>query len=79
MTDPEGKVLYQAPIRTATTACNGDPTQPPIIDYSGAQLADPDSVFQMVTMMKGVVLRGTGAPAVIGISPAGRRQDRHHQ
>jgi penicillin-binding protein 1A len=39
----------------------------PQITYSGAQIADADSVFQIVTMMKGVVLRGTGTSAVIGL------------
>ncbi|GLR68523.1 penicillin-binding protein 1A [Acidocella aquatica] len=68
VTGPDGKVLYQAQNQNCDNCMNGDPTQPPIIDYSGAQLADPDSVFQMLTMMKGVVLRGTGTPAVAGIS-----------
>ncbi len=68
VTGPDGKVLYQAQNQSCDNCMNGDPTQPPIIDYSGAQLADPDSVFQMLTMMKGVVLRGTGVPAVAGIS-----------
>ena len=68
VTDPDGKVLYQAQNQNCDNCMNGDPTQPPMIDYSGAQLADPDSAFQMITMMKGVVLRGTGAPAIVGIS-----------
>ena len=68
-----------SPTRTATCSTgptskncdncvNGDPSQPPQLDLSGAQLADPDSAFQMITMMKGVVLRGTGQPAVQGIT-----------
>ncbi len=68
MTNPDGQVLYQAPAQTCDNCINGDPGQPPQLSVSGAPLADPDSVFQMITMMKGVVLRGTGEPAVVGIS-----------
>jgi penicillin-binding protein 1A len=68
VTNPDGSVLYQASNQNCDNCVNGDPTQPPVIDFSGAQLGDPDSVFQMITMMKGVVLRGTGAPAVVGIT-----------
>jgi len=68
VTSPDGTVMYQAPEQSCDNCANGDPTQPPVPDYSGAQLADPDSVFQMQTMMKGVVLRGTGEPAVVGIT-----------
>ena len=32
-------------------------------DRSRKQIADPDSVFQLVTMMQGVVQRGTGIAA----------------
>jgi penicillin-binding protein 1A len=68
VTNPDGTVLYQANEQTCDNCVNGDPNSPPQLDVSGAQLADPDSVFQMITMMKGVVLRGTGQPAVVGIS-----------
>jgi penicillin-binding protein 1A len=68
VTNPDGTVLYQSPGEVCDNCVNGDPSQPPQIDYSGQQLADPDSVFQIITMMKGVVLRGTGEPAVQGIS-----------
>jgi penicillin-binding protein 1A len=69
VTGPDGNVLYQAPGQSCDNCSNNaDPTQPPQLDVSGAQLADPDSVFQVITMMKGVVERGTGAPAVQGIA-----------
>jgi penicillin-binding protein 1A len=67
VTDPDGKVLYTAPGQVCDNCTNGDPSAPPIIDLSGQQLADPQSVFQVITMMKGVVERGTGVPAVVGI------------
>ncbi len=68
VTDPDGQVIYQAPNQTCDNCAAGDPTQPPQLGQSGAQLADPASVFQIITMMKGVVLRGTGTPAVVGIT-----------
>ena len=69
VTGPDGNVLFQAPGQTCDNCVNNaDPTQPPQLGLSGAQLADPDSVFQVITMMKGVVERGTGAPAVAGIT-----------
>ncbi len=67
VTGPDGAVLYHAPDQTCANCVNGDPTQPPVLNYAGAQLGDPDSVFQVITMMRGVVLRGTGVPAVVGI------------
>jgi penicillin-binding protein 1A len=68
VTNPDGSILYQAPAQNCANCVNGNPDQPPLRVFSGAQLADPNSVFQMITMMRGVVLRGTGQPAVIGIS-----------
>jgi penicillin-binding protein 1A len=68
VTNPDGSILYRAPGQNCANCVNGSPDQPPKLVFSGAQLADPDSVFQMITMMRGVVLRGTGQPAVIGIS-----------
>lgn len=69
VTDPDGNVLYQAtPSPTCDNCLTASPDQPPQITYPGKQIADPDSVFQDITMMKGVVLRGTGTPAVLGIN-----------
>jgi penicillin-binding protein 1A len=68
VTDPDGQVLYQAPNETCDNCVSGDPSQPPQLGETGNQLADPDSVFQVITMMKGVVERGTGMPAVVGIN-----------
>jgi penicillin-binding protein 1A len=68
VTNPDGTVLYQAAEQSCDNCSNGDATQPPVIGASGTMLSDPDSIFQMITMMKGVVLRGTGAPAVVGIT-----------
>ncbi|HUW80803.1 MAG TPA: PBP1A family penicillin-binding protein, partial [Acidocella sp.] len=68
VTNPDGTVLYQAQNQNCANCVNGAPSQPPVLNVAGAQLGDPNSVFQMITMMKGVVLRGTGVPAVVGIT-----------
>ncbi|MGE4482136.1 penicillin-binding protein 1A [Acidocella sp.] len=68
VTNPDGTVLYQAPDEQCANCVNGNPDQPPQLNPTGPQVADPDSVYQMLVMMRGVVLRGTGVPAVRGIS-----------
>ncbi|MBB5372300.1 penicillin-binding protein 1A [Acidocella aromatica] len=69
VTNPDGTVLYQAPGQVCDNCVNNaDPGQMPQLNLSGQQVADPDSVYQIVTMMKGVVQRGTGKLAVAGIS-----------
>ncbi len=68
VTNPDGTVLYQAPDEQCANCVNGDPGQPPQLSSTGQQVADADSVYQMLIMMKGVVQRGTGVPAVKGIS-----------
>ncbi len=68
VTDPNGQVLYQAPDQGCSNCIDGNPDQPPLISHTGTQLADPDSVFQMITMMRGVVQRGTGVPAGQGFT-----------
>ncbi len=63
--DREGHVIYAAP----GIVCQGcdDPSQPPSLVDQRKQLADPQSVFQVVMMMEGVVQRGTGVPAGQGL------------
>lgn len=69
VTNPDGTVLYQAPEEQCANCVNGSPDQPPQLSAeTGQQVADADSVYQMLIMMRGVVLRGTGVPAVKGIS-----------
>ncbi len=64
--DPDGHVVMRA--GALSCADCADPSQPPAVTDSRAQIADPDSVFQLITMMEGVVQRGTGMPAVKGIN-----------
>ncbi len=63
--DRDGHVVWRAP----GTACNGcgDPYRPPLLSDTRQQLADPQSVFQTVTMMQGVIAHGTGYEAGKGL------------
>ena len=63
--DRDGHVVWRAP-GVACTGC-GDPYRPPLLSDTRQQLADPQSVFQTVTMMQGVVAHGTGYEAGKGL------------
>jgi penicillin-binding protein 1A len=63
--DPDGHVVWRASGETCEDC--SDPNAPPRIDDERKQIADPASVFQLVTMMQGVVQRGTGVPAGKGL------------
>jgi penicillin-binding protein 1A len=63
--DRDGKILW----RPAGIECRGcdDPARPPMLVDNRRQIADPQSTFQLVTMMQGVVQRGTGYAAGQGL------------
>jgi penicillin-binding protein 1A len=63
--DRDGHVVW----RTAGIACGdcSDQGSPPQITDQRTEIADPASVFQMVTMMQGVTTRGTGVGVVAGL------------
>ncbi|HET9148199.1 MAG TPA: penicillin-binding transpeptidase domain-containing protein, partial [Acetobacteraceae bacterium] len=67
VTSANGKILYQAPDQSCANCINGSPDQPPVIGRPGGNLANPDSVYQVIMMMRNVVEHGTGTPAVVGI------------
>jgi penicillin-binding protein 1A len=64
--DRYGTVVWRAP----GTACDGcdNAAEPPTLTDQRAQVADPASVFQVVTMLQGVATRGTGARASAGLN-----------
>jgi penicillin-binding protein 1A len=64
--DPDGHVV----MRASGLDCSdcSDPSKPPAVMDGRPQIADPDSVFQLITMMQGVVQRGTGVPAGKGLN-----------
>ena len=66
--DRDGKVVWSA----KAASCGGcdDPSKPPSITDARPQVADPQSVFQLVTMMQGVVSKGTGYAAGAGLGRA---------
>ena len=63
--DRDGRVLWQGP----GFACEGcaDPSRPPRMLDQRRQLADPQSTFQLITMMQGVVRQGSGTAAAVGL------------
>jgi penicillin-binding protein 1A len=62
--DRDGHVMWRPP---SLVAGAGDPSQPPSLADTRPQVADPQSAFQVVKMLEGVVKYGTGVPAVEGI------------
>ncbi len=58
--DRDGQVVWR-PGGLDCADCT-DPARPPLVYDDRKQIADPQSVFQLITMMQGVVQRGTGAP-----------------
>ena len=65
--DRNGNMLYLAPHLSCPT-CSGTVNTPPELISNRKRIADAASTFQTVTMMRGVVERGTGTPAVIGLT-----------
>ena len=63
--DREGHVVWRPP-GAECADCDSASNAPALTD-DRPQIADPQSVFQLVTMMEGVVQRGTGVPAGAGI------------
>ena len=61
--DRDGHVTWRPP---SLVLGAGDPAQPPGLTDPRAQLADPQSAFQVIKMMEGVVLYGTGKPVGAG-------------
>ncbi|MCB8878636.1 PBP1A family penicillin-binding protein [Acidisoma cellulosilytica] len=73
--DAQGQVIYRAPEVNCGNCASPDPSQPPTLAYTAKQLADPQSTSQLVTMMQGVMTRGTGRVADLGLqgwTPAGK-------
>jgi penicillin-binding protein 1A len=64
--DPDGHVVMRAPGLNCSLC--SDLSKSPLVDDTRKQIADPDSVFQLVTMMQGVVQRGTGVNAGKGLN-----------
>ena len=66
--DRDGRVVWRAPAQSCE-GC-GDPGRRPELQDLRPQVVDPQSSFQLVTMLQGAVQRGTGNPAGQGIKTA---------
>jgi penicillin-binding protein 1A len=64
--DRDGHVMWRAPGELCDTC--GNPASPPVLTDTRRQIADEQSVFQVVTMMQGVVAHGTGYEAGKGLN-----------
>ena len=64
--DRDGHVVWRPPGRDCDSCDDG--ANPPILEDNRKQIADAASTFQMVTMMQGVVQRGTGVEAGKGMN-----------
>jgi len=63
--DPDGHVVWR-PTPVSCDNCSDQGISPTLTDQR-KEIADPQSVFQLVTMMQGVTTRGTGVPVVAGL------------
>ena len=63
--DPDGHVVW----RPSAITCDdcSDQATTPVLNDQRKEIADPQSVFQLVTMMQGVTTRGTGTKVVAGL------------
>ena len=66
--DSVGHTLWKPQLPTCDNCQSA--SQPPNLVDGRKQVADPQSVFQLVTMMQGVVQRGTGTAAGAGLNRA---------
>jgi penicillin-binding protein 1A len=64
--DRDGHVVWRPSARDCPNC--GDPGTAPQLGDERKQIADPASVFQLVTMMQGVVQRGTGYQVGLGLN-----------
>ncbi len=63
--DRDGHDVWR-PTGVSCPRCD-NPATPPQLADGRKQIADPASVYQLINMMQGVVQRGTGVPAGVGL------------
>ncbi len=64
--DRDGHDVWR-PSGVFCAGCDAAATPPQLVD-DRRQIADPASVYQLINMMEGVVQRGTGVPAGVGLN-----------
>jgi len=62
--DRDGQTIWRPP---GLAEGASDPAAPPVLDDPREQVASEASTFQVLKMMEGVVLHGTGVPVVVGL------------
>jgi penicillin-binding protein 1A len=64
--DRRGRVIWRADQRACATCATGGPEAgpPELVDAQRRQVTDPIAAYQMVSLLQGVVQRGTGANAI---------------
>ena len=67
ISNPEGKVIWRAPDIACANCVGGSPNDPPDLVSNQPRIADVASSYQLITMLEGVVARGTGTIAGAGI------------
>ncbi|WP_144300173.1 penicillin-binding protein 1A [Elioraea rosea] len=71
--DRQGQVIYRADGRDCTGCTDAQPSAaPPEAPDNRSRATDPASAFQMVSMLQGVIQRGTGGRAAIDRPAAGK-------
>jgi penicillin-binding protein 1A len=67
--DRRGRVIWRADQRRCEPACDQGPgAGPPALQGERRQIADPIAAYQMVSLLQGVVQRGTGTRAGAGLN-----------
>lgn len=70
--DRHGRVIFRADRRTCSGCADATPAAPPEAPDNRPAATDPGSAFQMVSMLQGVIQRGTGGRAAIDRPAAGK-------
>ncbi|MBR0646387.1 penicillin-binding protein 1A [Plastoroseomonas hellenica] len=67
--DRRGRVIWRADPRRCEPGCDQGPEAgPPALAGERRQIADPIAAYQMVSLLQGVVQRGTGTRAAVGLN-----------
>lgn len=67
--DRRGRVIWRADPRRCEPGCDQGPESgPPTLAGERRQIADPIAAYQMVSLLQGVVQRGTGTRAATGLN-----------
>ncbi|MDB5376819.1 MAG: penicillin-binding protein, partial [Rubritepida sp.] len=66
--DQRGRMIWRSQARECAACATGPDGPPPRIAENRQQIADPSAAFQIVNLLQGVVQRGTGGRAAVGLN-----------